>query len=224
MVLVATMFILMLAAIALTVTTVSRRTTARYFYHVGLFDLAVSGNEQAFFLLNHEWPALRHDAYVQALIHIASMDGMLAYLHGTVHLTPEGQTVFRDIFANIATGMLHGHVPARLTWSLDANLHTEFGIIRDDYRAITNLAMWGSRFAVDTTVRRYENNVPGTPAVVGASIEWVESGTWIMALDANTSDILMAYEDILLFQPTPGVTIFLDEFALAMVESLRIAD
>jgi len=51
MVMIATMAMLMLISAALLLTVSSIETTARYSHFMGLYDLAIAGNEQALFLL-----------------------------------------------------------------------------------------------------------------------------------------------------------------------------
>jgi len=221
MVLVATMFILMLAAIALMVTAVSRRTTAHYNYHVGLFDLAVSGNEQALFLINREWEAHRIDIYRQAIIQLAAIEGALYLDQNTINVVAAYRQVLHETMTRVVFDALHGQ--AEISWNLHATLTADERIVVDDYRANTSIMAGADRLTLRTVVRRYENNIPGTPTTVEAFVEWLETGVYEMVLCAYIADIMAAHIDTLLFEPAAGMTIILDEFTPTMIESMRIA-
>ena len=51
MVLTVSMLVLTLVLTVLTISITSRRVSARYAYFYGLYDLAVAGNEQAYFFI-----------------------------------------------------------------------------------------------------------------------------------------------------------------------------
>jgi hypothetical protein len=63
LVIVASLLVLTLVLTVLTVTAVSRQITARYGYFYGMYDLAVAGNAQVFYLIKQEYPHREFDGY-----------------------------------------------------------------------------------------------------------------------------------------------------------------
>ncbi|MCL2571433.1 MAG: hypothetical protein FWE11_03440 [Defluviitaleaceae bacterium] len=234
MVLTVTMLILMLAVIAVSVTAVSRRITSRYSDYMGLFDLAVAGNEQALFLLNQADSSSTEAMLLRALTRAAA-NAVLVF-----NYTDEGFRLdeffkerFHDAFnheamidirprlGTIFTPMASEY---RINWGLDSEIHLTDHIFIDSYRAITTVIPGVDRFLVSTRIFRYIDDVPGFPTVVGASIIWSSIGYREIVLDAHTITMLESFGAIFPTLPVPGMIIFLDEFMLTMVESLRIAD
>ena len=241
MVLTATMLIFILVAMALTISTVSRRLTARYAYFMGLYDLAVSGNEKALFLLDQEWERHRDAVTLQALTRIIqdSFEN-LEYSNGEIHLT--ATALFQQIFIQEAMTRLNyatsGMFPTRelrcfhasaqfnwsiFSWDMEVEIETEDITTIDVYRVITTFRSNHSndRFIVRTDTRKYVNDVPGFPTQVEASIVWELSGYRKISLDEHTINILGLNNVFYPINIMPGTIIFLDEFTLTMVESMR---
>jgi len=99
MVLTAVMIMLVMVTVALTITAVSRRITERYSYFIGLYDLAVSGNEKALFLLQQEWENHSEAAAARALIRVVVENPFSFYFTGEVfHLTAAARDRFHLFF------------------------------------------------------------------------------------------------------------------------------
>ena len=235
MVLTAIMLILMLVTVALGVTTASRRATARYAYNVGLFDLAVSGNEQALFLLRQLLIPLYDNVSDQAWTHILHGGPIeLVLSDDGLRLSEAAGARFEQAFvegAMAALGNVMGTTFSRASGSsylLYWNFHTTMNVmdytISNIYRATTTLRPAHDRFVVDTIIRKYVDNVQGFPTEVHASIIWTVSGHKEIALDAHTIDILEANGSVSPVPLSPGTRIILDVFTLTMVESLRVAN
>jgi len=222
-VLVATMLILMLVAIVLSITAVSRRVTSRYSYFSGLFDLAVAGNEHALFLMRD----IYHSNSVSALINTAT-NGQIVFEQGNhgLELDASSRARFRQTYINDATAQVRSGLnnEYRRTWSIDVEIETDNSIIEDSFRAVTTVIPGSDRFAVNTSIHKYIGNMPSSPVLVGASIIWAENSLREIPLDAHTINILESLNAFFPEPPYPGIIIFLDEFILTMVESLRIAD
>ena len=238
MVLTAVMLIVLLVTIALSVTAVSRRLTAYYAYHVGLYDLAVSGNEHALFLLSQHFinhsDAIYNRAWERAIFEIPIT---IVFENGSYRLDSITRGNFQRILIEEAMMNLHamlrstyprGNAGYEIAWGLDAVIYNDEHMASDSFRATTslNLTTNNTRFSTITEIRKYTNDTPGHPTSVGASLIWVEDGNREIILDALTIITLDLHNailpDTLLFGE--NVILNLDEFTLTMVESLRIAN
>ncbi|MCL2361935.1 MAG: hypothetical protein FWC73_09005 [Defluviitaleaceae bacterium] len=235
MVLTATMLMLILVAIALTVTAVSRRLTSFYAYNAGLYDLAVSGNEQVLFLLRQELDSRSDAAKLRALIQIVG-EGTIIFFDDGFRLAESYGPAFRTAFINEAMQELNSiigniiphtvqqetHTWRFLPWDLDLAVETEYSDMRSLYRARTIFRPSASdRFLVRTNIRKIVDDVAGFPTEVEASIIWSNTGYREIALDAYTIFILESIGVYFVGVPAPGSILFLDEFTLTMVESWR---
>ena len=243
MVLTATMLVFILVGMALTISTVSRRITARYTYFMGLYDLAVSGNEKALFLLHEEWESYKDAVTMQALNRMIQENAFsLEYADGVIRLNPAVHERFRQIFIQEAMVILNGALKdafytrtlrcfnesidqdwSIFTWSLEVEIETEDLVTIDIYRVITALRPndANDRFIIRTDTRKYVNNVPGFPTQVEASFILHPSGSKGIAVDEHTINNFVASGAIFYPMPPPGTILILDEFTLAMVESMR---
>ena len=224
MVLTATMLLLVMVAFILSLTAISRRATARYAYNIGLFDLAVAGNEQALFLLrqslNNEMESLRREALIQTLY---AMPTGMYIADGAFRLAPAASGLFREIFIDLAMDGLGAS--NQFTWNLDVTIGTDDATFADSYRATTTTAATAShinRITATTAIHRLENNAPTLRTRVRAFIVLTAYGYRNFALDEHTIDMLLFYGAQFPIPPVPGMIIILDEFTLTMVESLRI--
>ena len=235
MVLTATMMMLILVAIALGITAASRRATSRYTYNTGLYDLAVSGNEQALFLLNQTYTTHREVIYARAFTRaISEINPMIFELScHCLRLDQFANSGFMLIFIQEAMLVLREAMSGsftpiggeyRLSWNLESTIQLEDRVITDIFRAVTTLTPENNRFPVTTSIRKYNNYIPTVPTVVSASIIWSASGYREILLDAHTISILTELGADYPIPLVPGTIIILDEFTLEMVESLRIAD
>jgi len=238
MVLTITMLIFMLVAIVLSVTTVSRRLTARYSYYIGLYDLAVSGNEQALFLLLQSLEAQKDAIIYRSWEQVIEEELVgFVYYEGGLRLDSDASGYFRQFFIaeamnelNAAWDGMFPHVRLKhrqirgFVWNLNASIGTDVLTTEDSYRAITALTPAAANFTVRTRIYRYTGGYPGIPATVRASIIWSDSGYSVIVLDAYTIDALESDGVVFPVAPILGenLILFLDEFTLSMVESLRI--
>jgi len=232
-VLAATMLIIMLAAIVLSVTAVSRRLTARYSDTIGLFDLAVAGNEQAFFLLRQPIDSHKEEISYNAWARVVD-DPLLGftYYYGSLLLDEPTSIIYRQFFIEEAQKLLsvalgnnftRVHFDYHLAWGLDTAIDAGEHVIHALYQAETIVSP-GNAFNVTTTTRRNIGDYLSIPIAVQASIIWTASERRAIVLDAHTILTLESNGAIFPFLPGPGenLILFLDEFTLAMVESLRI--
>jgi len=233
-VLATTMLIIVLAAIALSVTTVSRRITARYSDYIGLYDLAVAGNEQALLLLLQALDARRADISRRAWLEVKTWDYVsFVHLNNGLSLGASSRDEFRRIFIEKAMADLRASMGSmfsryffkyQLTWGLDATIGIDGHTVSDSYRAVTTLCAAANRFHLDTVIHRYIDGEPGIQAIVDASINWTRTGYMAIILDAYT--IYNLESDGVEFPSLPingeNFILFLDEFTLEMVESLRL--
>ena len=232
MVLAATMLMLLMVVLALSVTTLSRRTTARYSYYMGLYDLAVSGNGQALFLLRqivsdddiylNAWNRMLNSPDIPiSLVNEAvgfSMDGPTAERFGQI-FHEEMRRAIGGAFARVRVGEY------RLIWGLDATIEFDEITISDSYTAFTHLFIRSDHFLVTTRIHRYINDEPSHYTLVEAAINWDTAGYREIGLDANTIASLMSQGAISSYMPVTAenMILFLDEFMFTMVESLRVA-
>jgi len=237
MVLTITMLLLMMVAVVLTITTVSRRVTALYTHNAGLYDLAVSGNEQALFLFRRAFDVHSNEVKLRALARVmAEPDFLGFYISGNTYLLTEVSNArFSDIFIDEAENVLrnlYGDVLSRvttqeyrMTWNINIDVEVDGHTISDSYRAITTLIYCrhrGGRRIIRTNIRNYIDDISSFPTVVEASFNWRSTGHREIVLDAHTIDTLLFYGAVFPSPPVYGMIIILDEFALTMVESMRI--
>jgi len=239
------MLIIMLAAAALSITAVSRRITAHYSDYVGLFDLAVAGNEQALFLLRQAAQPQYENAYTRAWQRAVDENIIvLEYHNGGLRLqynsnwrphdplcsrrqferifAEEGmhdlRPVMRDIFSPV-------HSDYRLAWGIEASIEAGEFAITDSYGAVTNISAinTNNRINLHTYIHRYNGDTPGVQFQVNASIIWSAAGQRQIILDAYTIAMLILAGVEFPIMPGNGenILLFLDEFALTMVESHR---
>ena len=233
-----TMLILLLAALVLSVTAVSRRLSARYSDYIGLFDLAVAGNEQVFFLLHQTFESQEEDIISRAWQRVKD-DNIVGfeYRDGELHLDSFLRTQFRGVFVEEAMSGLvavlgdmlsrayFGSSPEyRLYWGLDTTISADEFAITDSYRAVTTLYAATNRFYMDTVIRRYIGNYPGFRTIVQSSIIWTDIGYKEIILDAYTIYALESDGAVFPVIPNNGekLILFLDGFTPSMVESLRL--
>ena len=237
-VLTVTMVLLMIGAVVLSITAVSRRVSASYSYFVGLFDMAVAGNEQAFFLLRPHVATQRETVNEQAwerFLAEATVIG-LVYDNGGFNLDDATRNEFRRVYNEVAVQSLSSklvnisdftnhHFDFRLEWDVETVIDTGEAIISDSYSAVTTLMPRIGYFRVFTRVHRYIAGNPGVPVYVDAVINWAPAGRREIILDGYTIDILNAAGAGLPIILIPGaeLILFLDEFALTMLESIRVS-
>jgi len=232
MVLATTMLMLLLVVLVLSITTVSRRVTARYSYYVGLYDLAVSGNEKALFLLREA--SYADDVYFAAWARIQNQGvaNIALYYDGAgLRMSDHTKQQFEMAFfeeLQVRIGETFTHVPTRgymLNWQLNAMIDINGAEITDTYSATTSLSFAGTQFNVSTRIHRYIDNIAGHYTLVEAAIIWDTTGYREISLDAYTINGLVQQGVISHIVPGVGenMVLFLDEFAFAMVQSLRIA-
>jgi len=237
MVITAIMLIFMLVAVALSVTAASRRITARYAYNVGLFDLAVSGNEQALFLLCQSFDSQKEDVISRAWAQIVyGVPVVFIFSDEGLRLSALDEERFKQIFVEEAMAgygdvlgdifSIFSQAPRRryqLTWELNTTFDMEEYTIINSYRAVATLTPYSGHFTISTRIHKSINGVLSpSRAAVQASIIWTASNHREITLDAYTISVLVANGAIFPDTPFPGMRIILDEFALTMVESQRI--
>ena len=237
-VLTTTMVLLMITVVVLTITAVSRRVSAHYFYHAGLFDLAVAGNEQAFFLLRSHARAQNEAVSSLAWQQLMLMDGItvgFVYMDGHLHLDPSTREEHERIFTNLATSSLREALGGiteftrvffhyEMEWDMETIIDTGETIITDSISAITTLRPAKYQFGVYTRLHRYIGGSPGHPVFVDSVINWTAAGQREIILDAYTIEALEEAGAIFPFIPINGenLILILDDFALAMLESIRL--
>ena len=235
-VLTVTMVLLMIAAMVLTVTAVSRRVSASYSDFVGLFDMAVAGNEQAFFLIRQQRDA--HSDVINEQAWQRLMDEVtigFVYEDGHLFLDQATSTVYERIYKEVAVsslldamdnipGFTGVHFFYELRWDLSTIIDIGEVIITDSYSAVTRLVPYAHNFRIYTRVHRYIGNTPSVPVFVESVTYWTASGQREILLDAYT--IYDMETDGVVFPVVPNVgediILILDEFAFTMLESIRL--
>ena len=158
MVLMATLITSMLLTISLTITATSRRFTEHYQNFANLYDMAVAGNEQVLFLLNHAIIGNLSELSEQSqLLQYESPDlsRRNAFIEAT---TPVLQAALSEYFGNAQ----NSH-----EWIIEINFETESGHhIQDTFIGATEVVENGNNFIVITRISQ------PAPASVQASIVW----------------------------------------------------
>jgi len=207
MVMIAALAMLMLVFAALFITRSSRQVTARYGYFVGLYDLAVAGNEQALFLL---WQGVEAN---RELINERANER-----------TSENGLTYKSIFieeampfaiASLRTYFTVVGLQYQRNWGVKINFDMPEGhTLEDNYQATTTVSITDYGFLVATRISKYIGTTQGFPVVVEAGIVWVNTDcTCIILPNITTGD---SSNNILIN--------CLDYYTLAMVELLRVAD
>ena len=187
-VMVVTSMLIMMVSVMLTITTMSRRITSRYEYFIGLYDLAVAGNEQVLQILSQG--VERHRATISARASDRVIEDVIT--NPTTHLSfNNGQFYlesglffrrFREEAAPILSTELKRYYTRRVAnegiqyernWNFAMSFTLEDGhIIEDRYSATTIVYTTDRGFSVQTRIRKYIDNILGHPATVGAAIIW----------------------------------------------------
>ena len=235
MVLAVTMLIFVLVAIALSITVVSMRATTRYPRTVGLYDLAVAGNEQALFLLNQRFYTQREYIANRAWERVRdeSLTGFV-FQYGKLRLDQFSREEYERIFIRMAMSDIEANMGNMFTrpffddywliWGIDAIIGADGFAITDSYRAETRIRHFTNFFTIDTRIRKYIDDEPDITFIIDASTIWTPVSYREIILDAYTIEIL-EYRGISVPLGLDGnFTLFLDEFALTMVESIRLAE
>jgi len=180
MVIIAAMAMLMLSATVLLITASSRTITSRYDHFLGLFDLAVAGNEQALHLLNHGVNAnretIKNNITQQVLDN--TEDSVVFYNREfyTAHAIlineakPFALASLQQYFSVMGL-----HLGRR--WEFSVIFSSLTGLnIEDRYQAATTIASNSVGFTVSTEISKFGENGFSNPATVEANIVWNLSG------------------------------------------------
>ena len=228
----AILLIITLATLALSITAVSRRLSARYSDYIGLYNLATSGNEQALFILQQSIETNITNINTRAWERFITRDDITFQLvNGNLHLSDQSRDDLKHIFIEESTPNLRAALNQNFsryffmyqrTWELSTSIHTSNQAITDSYSATTTICAASTRFHLDTVIYRYINNNPSTNAIVEASINWTRTGYREIILDAYTIYTLESNGVEIPDLNGENMILFLDEFALQMVESIRL--
>ena len=221
MVLTTAMLLLTLVLAVLSVTINSRRITARYEYFFGLYDLAVAGNEQAYYTilqalaLHSNYAHNRAQARAVQSIHenparlITDGDRYILY-------PPDYylRLFIQEITPHLRQEIRRYFPPHQLEYRRFWGITLDFGIaansgnleIQDTYQATTTITPEGGAFVITTRIYKYIGEDPGRVAVVQSRLRWLspERGEEYANGRLNIN--------------------YLDYYTLEMVELLRIAD
>ena len=171
MVIAASLMVFSLVLAAFTITTSSRNITARYGYFYAMYDIAVAGNQQAFFLLKNELSHRRE--------YITSLAQQYAYEHTGYAL------LYRQFFIDKITPYLSAELRRyfpygegttyRRSWTLSANFSSYDISVTDTFYATTVVSSRASDgFMINTTVHRQAGNQPAISARVQSNVDWKE--------------------------------------------------
>lgn len=178
MVVVASLMVLTLVLAVLSVTVASRRITARYEYFFGMYDLAVAGNEQAFYMLNRAFLREREAAHLRAEIRYAT--SFFAENFFEIFLEEIMAELNAELAANFQT-VLFEDFQYRREWAVGIFFEVADGTdIHDDFRAATTATNLADGFYIHTTIRKYADGTPGTGAVVRSRIKILDYSTLTM--------------------------------------------
>jgi len=176
MVIIAAMAMLMLSATVLLITASSRTVTSRYDHFLGLFDLAVAGNEQALYLLNRGVNTNR------AVIENNITQQILDNTEGSVIFYNREFYVANAVAVNEArpfalTSLQPYFLPMGLnlgrSWEFSVHFSSLNGLnIEDRYQAVTTVSTHAGGFGVSTEISKFGENGFDNPATVEANIVW----------------------------------------------------
>ena len=235
MVLATTMIIMVMVSIVFTVTAFSMRISSYYTDFVGLYDLAISGNEQGLVMMREHISAHQDTISERAWARIFG-EGFIGveYAGGALRLDYFTRNRYRHIYIQEAMVHLRNSLSEiftpygasfRFNWGLNITIDTAEHVLTDTYRAITTITASGNRYNINTAIHsRYIEGSIRIASTVQASIIWAAYGYREIILDVYTIEVLEAMGTIFPFIPAEGeyLTLILDEFTFAMVESLRI--
>ncbi|MCL2386435.1 MAG: hypothetical protein FWC89_02690 [Defluviitaleaceae bacterium] len=222
MVVVISMVVLTLVLTVLTVTVISRQVTGRYGYFYGLYDLAVAGNEQAFYVLERGLLLHQNAAHSEAQARVlANLDAFTSFDQGSgrYYIVPSGR--YSDLFVDEMMLLLWGEIRHYFVrtrrgnvdmyvreWGLALELDSGH-VVRDEFWAETRVVLRnGGGFVITTEIRKFTGSVSSVAAVVQSEVVWcLPSGGEYF--DAYSGKININ---------------FLDYYTITMVELMRIAD
>lgn len=163
-----TMALIMLVSTLLIVTANSRRTTSRYEHFVGLYDLAIAGNEYALHLLQQGLNFAKNDGLI-----IPTGDCELDFQNFITTAMPIATT-------NLTSGFSQVGIEHRRHWTFEIvyTMHDGF-TIRDYYNAVTTVLVTGNSFAVSTRISKAIDDATSqlVPTVVNSRIVWIGCNT-----------------------------------------------
>lgn len=166
MVIVAFVFVITLVLTVLTVTAVSRNITARYEYFFGMYDLAVAGNEQAFFVLERGLSRHREAAHTYALTQISEESPQEDFF----------EVFLRAIMPYLRAELVECFGPEyRHIWGLALHLSDLpcGGTAHENFQAITTVSYAANgEFYIHTSIRKYVDGEPGNAAIVYSKVVW----------------------------------------------------
>ena len=198
LVLIATMAMFVSISVVLYVTVNSRQATARYGDFVGRYDLAIAGNEQAFFLLRQGFEINRDVIINQVYAQIQASANPLT-INKEAALTA---AALSHMQANLSP-YFDAHL--RRIWNFDITFEMADNLIVQDRFHATTIVFPGETardiFTIRTEIARYVNAVRGHPITIRSRTVWQHPGCNCI----NLSDIANC----------------LDYYTLAMVELLR---
>ncbi|MCL2576722.1 MAG: hypothetical protein FWE27_01545 [Defluviitaleaceae bacterium] len=163
MVVVASLAVLTLVLAVLTITATSRNITASYENFFGLYDIAVTGNEQIFYFMEEKFFEQR-----TAALALSEANGTTFVNEITKLLRNELDNAFELIYFEY-----HRH-----EWGLIvefSDLPASDYTLSDDFRAVTTVRdRQGGGFYIETSIRKYINNVAGHETVVRSRINFLD--------------------------------------------------
>ena len=155
MVLTVAMLLIALVLSVLTVTINSRRVTARYGYFFGLYDLAVAGNEQVFFILRRGLSVYREAANARP--------------------GPFIQEIMPDLRRELALHMNPAANSYNYSWGLALDISTYSADTADRYQATTAVYIRSNYFLIRTNIHKYIGTRPGVTAVVQSEVRFLRN-------------------------------------------------
>ena len=216
------MAILTMVLAVLLITAASRRVTARYSYFFGLYDLAVLGNQQAFYLL--EQGLLLHSGTAHAAVQARLLAGIyenpgeyLMYMGDVFAIVPPERylNMFVEEIAPLMLGGLAGYFTPvgfdyQRVWRFEIDFATDDVQVQDSFWAATTISRVGNGFRIDTEIYKYQNSTPGPRALIRSTAAWPDpfAPEWVGEIYVGGA----VYIDCL------------DRYMLTMVDLHRVAD
>ena len=154
MVVIAIMAVLALVSVALIISINSRRITEKYGYYVGLYDLAVAGNEQVLHLMNDY-------VYSNHLLILPEADFIQAAM-------PFAIAGLQEYFFAYGTRY-------RRDWQTQVFFTIGEVSLLDEYATTTIVAIEGDDFLLHTQVWKYTNGLRGHPILVTSRLVWTQN-------------------------------------------------
>ena len=170
-VLIAFLAILALILVPMALVVTSRDITSRYPYFSGLYDMAVAGNESAFFLAKDVLDSVMRDAHIPLeSIQVYNENGVEQCLHPHYFFDENLVKEFDERITEAFSKYFNASSGGSRTWEISVSI--ELYDVFDKYVGSTSVVKTETGYRVRTVIRKFVNEVAGRAVIVESDLVW----------------------------------------------------